>query len=507
MKKAFRSAVIISLFTLASQLVLFACQLVAAAQFGAGSDMDAFLAASTLPQFLISVLLGSLSFVFIPFYVDYSTRGDEEKALRLSVGLFNNCISLLAVICFIGVIFSRQILEVTNPGLSPDTLNTSVKISMIMWPTVLATGAFTLLSSIYQAKRQYSWQATVPFLGALFNFVLLIYLAPRLGIFGLAIATMVGVVIQAILLLGIFGGKEKYSFRLYWREEGLRQILQLAMPLILVALITKFTPLMDRFLASDMQVGSISHLNYAFRIAVLGSVLITTGISTVIFPKMAEDVSRNDLPALSNTMSFGLRIMWAVVAPAIAIGIAVSLPAVIILLCRGEFGMQDAIAVSDLLKIYLLALAAMCLGNLSGKGFYALRDTKTLAIFGALEALAYVFYTVYLTRLMGTKGIAIGYVIYFSLSLLWQIVVLQLRLGEGNGLSIFRSFGLTAIAASVAGIAAVLLVDQITLPILQLIIGGLGGLAVYIGVLYLFRSSELKLLSGALITYFGRKKE
>ena len=499
MKQAFRSAAIITIFSFSSQLVLGGVQLIAAAKFGAGSDMDAFLSASTLPQFVISVLLGSLSFVFIPFFVEYAVKGDEERAYRLSVGLFNISMLLLGAICVIGILFSRQILIVTNPGLAAETLDVSVRISMVTWPTVMATGAFTLLSSIYQAKRNFAWQAMVPLIGAVVNLALLLLLAPKLGIIGLALATTTGVVIQVFLLWRVFAEKNRYHFRLYWDEDGLRKIIYVTLPLVLVAIVTKFTPLIDRYLASEMHEGAISQLSYAFKILTLVSVLISTGISTVIFPRMAADASNTDMGALGSTMSLGLRIMWAVTAPVIAIGIALALPAITFLFNHGAFSMQDSVAVSDLFKIYLIALGGMSLGAITGKGFYAMKDTKTLAIFGALEAIAYVAYTAYLAGRFGQAGIAIGYVIYFSGSLVWQLIVLRLRLGSAGKLAIFRSFGVTVIAALLAGIVASGVVSQTEIILLQLLLGAFAGLLVYALVLYVLRSAELKMLLGVLM--------
>jgi putative peptidoglycan lipid II flippase len=498
MKQAFRSAATITIFSFSSQLVLVGVQLIAAAKFGAGSEMDAFLSASTLPQFVISVLLGSLSFVFIPFFVEYSVKGDDERAYRLSVGLFNISMLLLGTICVIGILFSRQILMVTNPGLTAQTLDVSVRISMITWPTVMATGAFTLLSSIHQAKREFAWQAVVPLIGAVVNLVLLLLLAPKLGIIGLALATTAGVVIQVFLLWGVFSEKKRYQFRLFWNEDGLRKIIYTTAPLVLVAVLTKFTPLIDRYLASEMKEGAISQLNYAFKIVTLVSVLISTGISTVIFPRMARDVSSTDMAALGSTMSLGLRIMWTVTAPVIAIGIALALPAITFLFNRGAFSVQDSLVVADLFKIYLIALGGLCLGAITGKGFYAIRDTKTLAIFGTLEAIAYVVYTVYFAGRFGPAGIAIGYVIYFSGSLCWQLIVLRLRLGSVGNLTISRSFGVTTVAAILGGVVAVGVVSLTEIILLQLLLGALAGLLVYGLILLILRSAELKMLLNVL---------
>lgn len=494
MKGAFRSAFIITLFTLAGQLVLFVSQIISAAIFGAGSDMDAFLAANTLPQYIITVLLGSLGFVFIPVFIDYKVKGKEDQAYGLAVRLFNTCILVLGIITILGIIFAEPLLQLTAPGLSPHSKEIAVRVAIITWPTILATGAFGLLSSIYQAEKRFNWQAGVPLIGAVVNLTLLLLLARWLGVIGLAIAASSSIIIQVFLLLKILIVPGRYKFALNWKDPGLVQVFRLALPLITVAFLTKFTPIIDRFLASGLKEGSISHLNYAFKIASVAAALISMGGATVIFPKMSLDVSNNDLNELRRTMSFGLRIMWLIIAPIVTIGFSLALPMIIVLLKHGEFTYDDSVIVSDILKIYLIALISMCLGSITGKGFYALKDTKTIAVFGIIESFAYAIYTIYLAQWLGVIGIAIGYAIYFNVSLIWQLLILNNRTGKKGDYLIVKSFSKTIFAALAGGAFSYLITVFISMPMIQLIAGGIIGLVVYLTALLLIGSEELKII-------------
>ena len=506
MKRAFRSALIITIFTFSTQLVLFIGQIIAAAKFGAGSEMDAFLAASTLPQYVITVLLGSLGFVFIPYFIDRKTNGNQEQAYKLAANLFNNSIFFLGLITIMGIVFARPFMMMTAPGLSPQSLDLGVKVSIITWPTVLATGALSLLLSIYQAEKKFSWQAIVPFIGAVIHLILLILLIPSLGVIGLAFASTCGVIVQVILLLRVLIRHDKYQFRLDWGDAEFHQILKLVAPLVLVAIVTKFTPLIDRFLASGLPEGSISHLNYAFKVATVASLLISVGGSTVIFPKIASDVSTFNTNALKGTISFGLRFMWVIIAPVITIGISLSLPMINILFNRGEFTGSDSIVVADLLKIYIVALIGMCLGTVTSKAYYALKDTRTLAVFGIIEAVAYAIYTVYLMKWLGVIGIAIGYMIYFNISLLWQLLILRFKLGNSGGYTLTRSYAITLVAAVVGGGVAYIVVKIASISLVQVAVGGFLGLLSYAMVLFLLNSREFKLIKEMILSGLNNQK-
>jgi putative peptidoglycan lipid II flippase len=495
MKNALRSAFIITLFSFTSQLVLFIAQILSAAFFGADTEMDAYLAAVTLPQYVISVLLGSLAFVFIPVFVDYKVRGAEQDAYAVAASLFNNCMAVLAVLAVIGIIFARPLIQLTAPGLSAETMDVSVKVAIITWPSILATGAVSLLSSIYQAEKKFGWQAAVPFIGAVVNVLLLLLLAKSLGVLGLAIAATVSVVVQALLLVRIIVNPT-YRFSFDWRSPAVRQILRLLFPLIFVAVLTKFTPLIERYLASQLPEGTISHLNYAFKITGALTILITIGGSTVIFPKMAAVSSENDPGQLRKTISVGMRLMWLIIAPIVAIGFVLAEPVVKLLFERGEFTELDSVAVAEIFKIYSLALIGMCLGNITGRGFYVMKDTRTLAIFGTFEVIAYCIYTYFLTQWLGITGIVIGYVIYFNLSLLWQLIVLDVRLKGTRPAGDLRSI-ITTAAASCVGAIFTFQVKQLIAaetPWLIVPIAAAAGLIVYALGLLLFKSSEMQMV-------------
>lgn len=501
MRKIVKATLLVTLFSLVGQVVAFATQMVTAALFGAGAGMDAFLAASAVPQYVIAVLLGSLGFVFVPVFVDYLATGREDEAWRIASSVINLSLLVLGAMVALGILFPDAILGVTAPGL-PDAIHRqAVQIAVITWPSVLATGVVFLLSGIYQSQSRFGWPAAVPVIGAIVNLGLVVALANWLGIIGLAIATTLGIVLQVGLLLPLALKKGSYRLTLDWRHPAVWQVLRLLLPLVLVSLVAKSTLLVDRYLASGMPEGSISHLGYAFRIFIFIILLVSTGITTVIFPRMAFDMAGSDLFGLRRTMSAGLRFMWLAIAPVIALGITLALPMVTAVFKRGHFGAADAVAVAGLLQVYLLALAPACLGNVTGRGFYVLKDTRTFAVLGSIESVAYVFYTIALARVWGVTGIVIGYVILFNGSLAWQVFIVRHKTGRTGGRTVLCSFARTGLAAMLGGVAAWGVTTIFTNVWVQLVLGGTVGLGIYGILLHELGSVEARAMSKSIMDW------
>jgi putative peptidoglycan lipid II flippase len=491
MRKIVGATLLVTLFALAGQVITFATQVVTAALFGAGAGMDAFLAASAVPQYVIAVLLGSLGFVFVPVFVDYLATGREDEAWQIASSVIN--LSLLAVgsLVGLGVLFPDAILGLTAPGLSEAVHRQAAQIAVITWPAVLATGVISLLTGIYQSQSRFGWPAAVPVIGAIVNFGLVVTLANRMGIVGLAIATTLGIVLQVGLLLPLALKKGRYRLILNWRHPAVLQVLRLLFPLVLASLVSKSTPLIDRFLASGMPEGNISHLGYAFRIFSIINMLISTGIATVIFPRMAVDVAGSDFSSLRRTISVGLRVMWLAIAPVMVIGLVLALPVVTAVFQRGKFGAADAVAVAGLLQVYLFALVGGCMGNITARGFYVLKDTRTLAVWSSIESVAYVLYTALLARFFGAVGVALGYVLLFNGSFLWQVIILRNKTGNAGGRTVLSSFARTGLAALLGGVIAWGVVYAISNVWLQFMLGGVSGLLVYGVGLWILQSSEI----------------
>ena len=345
----------------------------------------------------------------------------------------------------------------------------------------------------------------MPLLGALVNLVMVAVLWARYGVVGVAIAAAVGLTLQLILLMPILARSGHFKISFDYSHPGVRQVLHLLWPLLISSLLIRWTPVIDRYLASGLQEGTISHLAYAFKLLTLFTVVLSTGITTVVFPQMALNTSTNDVSGLGHTFSNGVRLMWLVIAPCVALGVVLSPQIVRLVFVRGSFSEADATAVSGLLRVYLLALVAGGLGNVTARAFYALRETRLIAILGVVEATAYAIYTPLLARRFGAAGVALGYGLYFNLSLLWQFPVLRYKMGNRGGATIVRSFSRTAIAAMVGALPAWALVYAFPDPIFGVIAGVLGMLT-YGFVLMAIGSPEAQSLRSMAVGWISARR-
>ncbi len=115
-----RSAFKVMLGGMFSILAGFINQMIIAAYFGAGAEMDAYLTALVIPAYFQAVLLSGLSFVFIPAFVREETKGNEDVAWELVGTFFWITSGILIVISIAASIFAKEIISITAPGFGPE---------------------------------------------------------------------------------------------------------------------------------------------------------------------------------------------------------------------------------------------------------------------------------------------------------------------------------------------------------------------------------------------------
>jgi len=87
----------------------FLAQIVFAAIFGTGSEMDAYLAASTVPTAIVVILNGIYMQVLVPLIIEAQTHHSATKAKQLITAVLNTTIVALILLALIGCLFAPVI--------------------------------------------------------------------------------------------------------------------------------------------------------------------------------------------------------------------------------------------------------------------------------------------------------------------------------------------------------------------------------------------------------------
>lgn len=458
----------------AQLLLQFVLQVVLARYFGAGPQMDAYLAAFAVPVVLTAILVGSLSYAFVPVFIERVRNAGEDAGWEMATVVGASVAALAAAIALIGYTFAFPLVSRLYPGFSmPQTNLTAGLFRVVIW-LMVTNSLVSFLFSVYHGIQRFTVPALSSVIGTALTVGLTVYWQRSLGIYAVAWAVLCGSVLQTMILLPSWLGSLHFRGRI---DEGTRRCLTLLLPLIAGAAYYKLDPLVDRYLASP-DPGSISHLGYAWRIATALITIGTTGLSTVAFPALSMHSAGGRMEAFRDEIAHCWRLLAFLMIP-ICIGLALfSRPAVADLLERGAFTSADTAAVAWLLVLYIGAIIAASAGEVAAKVFYSLNNTRTPTVIIAVSFTLGLGLKIALTPLLGATGLALATSVYMLVSAGWMFLLIGRLLGRGcfGGLgaaslrafagsagaataawSVLRfEFFLNAIAAAVAGLIAYL---------------------------------------------------
>jgi len=370
--------------TLVSRISGFAREIVTAAVFGAGTSMDIFVAAFTIPN-LVCRVLGetAVESAFMPLFRGLSAKGEKSAAWRLASHTLNGLTVLLIALVVLGIAASPLLVRLVATGFEGEAFDATVRMTRLMFPFGLVIGLAALMGAILLAHRRYRPYSMAPIMlnvGILGSVVLL---SGELSFYSLGVGVLAGGTLQFLVQvpfvrrLAARDGERLFRPGAGYRDETMRHVRRLAGPVLASAVIQRLGTLVDRLIASFLVPGSISSLYYSFRIVHLPYAILALSAGRSVAPLLSEQYALEQHEAFRDTLTSGLRMNVAYLTPVIALAVWYADPIVGLIYQRGAFDATDLAMTSTAFSLYALGLVSMGAEFLLVRAFAARLDTAT----------------------------------------------------------------------------------------------------------------------------------
>jgi putative peptidoglycan lipid II flippase len=359
---------------------------VLAGLFGAGYAIDAFVVAFRIPNLLRDLFAeGALSSAFVTVFTHHDHRRGSEQAWRLANNVIVCFTLLVGGISLLGIFFSPQLVGLMAPdfGLVPGKIELTWTMTRIMFPFLLLISLAAVAMGILNTKGKFFVPALASSffnLGSIAVGVSLALVLPRFGvpaIEGMAWGTLVG---GALQLLVQTPQLRRVGFRpqlvLDLKDEGLRQVFRLMLPAVVGLSASQINIFINTFYASSCEQGSVSWLNYAYRLVHLPQGLFGVALSVATLPLVSRLAAKRDMPAMKEAFRSSLGLAMLLTLPAAAGLIALAKPICAVIFQHGRFTAWDTQQTAAALILYSLGLLAFAGVKILVPVFYALDDTR-----------------------------------------------------------------------------------------------------------------------------------
>lgn len=343
----------------------FVRDLMMARYFGANGRTDAFLVGWTIPETVSPLLIeDAMALLMIPVF---SRLIEEQGSVRgLVTRTLPRMSAVLAALAGLTAWGAPFLVGLLAPGLSTSGL--AVQCVRLTSITVLTFGIAGFLSAGLRAHQTFGPAAA---LSAAYNVGILgvvVGLHTDLGILSAALGVACGSILMSAVQFPAFLRRADLSPRL--REPSSSRAFAAVIPVVLYTLTRQAQVFVERFLGSSLAPGSISHLNYAQKVAQVPMILALV-IVTVTFPLLARDSARGNDERVRRRVETDLATVGGVVILAAAYLVAFASPIIKILFEHGEFTAADTATTAAIMRVYALGLVGQAFVGVLGRAFFA----------------------------------------------------------------------------------------------------------------------------------------
>lgn len=404
-----RAAGTVMLAFVLSNLAGLARQILVAHAFGTQAEIEAFNAANRVAETLFNLVAGgALASAFIPTFTGILTQGDKKGAWRLASSIFNLILFTMVGAIVLAALFAPQITRsVLAPGFASEPAKEALTISLMrmMLPSAAIFGVSGLIMGILNAHQVFFIPALTPSmyqLGLIFG---VLVLTPKMGIYGLAWGVLVGAGLHLGLQIpALLRQKGQYFPTLGIEYAPVREVARLLGPRLLGVAVVQLNFWVNTRLASLQPEGSVTAIVTAFALMLMPQAAIAQSVAIAAMPTLAAQYARGQLREMRRSLADSLRGVLLLSIPASLGLMLLRQPVITLLYQRGAFDSRSTELVAWALLWYAAGLVGHSLVEVLARAFYALHDTRTPVLVGALAMALNVIFSLLFSALFSRIG-------------------------------------------------------------------------------------------------------
>ena len=424
-----RGVAILSLLFLASYVMGLVRDRVFAQSFGAGVELDAYIAAFRLPELLFDVLVeAGLAAPFIPIFM--RLRGaDPDAADRFARSILSAAVAIMGVASVLLLIFAEATIDIVAPGFAGAQRALYLDLFRIMLVTQVLFAASLTLGQVLLAEQRFFWYAIAPLLYNAGIIVGTVALGGGIGIYGAAVGAVLGAAIHlGSRFIGLRTSRLRVAFEWELRTPSIREFVRLMLPKMVAQPVEPTVFVFFTNIASTLAIGSVTIVDYARNFQGAPVTLIGVAYAVAAFPTLSDAFADGDRSRFLRVLGTNAASITVLTVGA-AFGLIVLGEIVIgTLYGGGAFDEADVALTAAVLSAFALSVPFESLAHLLSRGIYATHNTL-LQVISSLAGLAItILATLALLPSLEILAIPLGFtigqmakVILLGLSLAWRI--------------------------------------------------------------------------------------
>lgn len=504
----FQTALMVSILTVIGKLLGFGRDAVIAAYYGATSETDAYFFANAMPGTLFPAVCSSLSVAFTSIYIKRFAEEDKGASDRYASRMLIGTSIIGIVLGLVGIVIAPIFVPLIAVGFEGSQLALAIQL------TELTMGSFVLLMlqymlcAVLNSKKIF---VAPQIAGVLYNIVIIavtVGLGRSQSMEVLTLTTVGALGVQVVVLVLFCYKKLRFSLQLKGILTEMKQLLLLALPILLGNSVVQINSIVEKALGSGLSEGALSALNYANTLNSVVTGVFIMSISTVLFPTLTVDATSGNMEKYGKTLSKGLNLLSIILIPISCITLIDAKEIVTIVFARGSFSEAAVVLTSTVLMCVAPRFVFYGICETLTKGFYAVQDTKSPMKNSTIGVLFNIAFSLIFVRWLGIVGIALGTTLSIVLRTILLFCDAKKRLPDVSFGGLVKSVGKQMMAGIMVTVFLVGFhsLVEIAMPLLCFMVDTVIGVTIYFVIVWLFDVDDVRQVIGSVIKKVRRGK-
>jgi len=460
----FTSAFTVSIVAIIFKVVAFLKQAVVAYYFGATLETDIYFIANGFVYGVGEAIVKSISMVILSVYITAKIRDGRDTSSMLMGSLLLLLLPVVIFLSFAFYILAPDLSLMIAP--SYDAYRSGILSDFIRILSFLFIFIFIepIGASILDAEGSYYIPRVNSLILSVFTILGCILFASRMGVRALVVSQYLASGLFVLILMISTRNYISFKNARFRDNHYLKTIAKLAFPLFIGNLAIQLNQIIDKAIASKFDDGAVSALSYSHVLEQLVTSVFIVNVGNIMFAHFSELSAGDEHDKLSLRITRTLNLMLIVLVPISIITFFQARNITAIVYFRGQFNLDALTKTSLLLAVYAIEFPAVAMRDILMKGMYALGETRLPVIGGVISIIINILSSIYLAKLIGILGIAIGTVISIYFGAVFNIYYFRKKMHVKPRFKLVFITALKCIPASLLSIVLILCVQVIGLP-------------------------------------------
>ncbi len=408
-----QSSIVVAFFNLLGGLTGILVETSIAANLGLSLRSDTFYVAYTIPYVICNLLTATGQFSLVPFFASLESSQDERELWRGFSYVTNILFLGLGAIAVVGVVASPWIIHGIAPGFTPQEDALATQLSRWLFLIIIPAGIGEVLRSFLLSRRYFALSTASGLIRNVSSIVVILLGFHRYGPQSIFLGFMAGYLLQ-LVVLGIqilISFRPRYFLMLTASGESFSNLRGAGTAQLTVALGWQGVVVVERIIASFLPPGTLTALNYGFKILGTLAELLGGSVGTAALPMLSRAVTSGNREEEHKTYRDTLEISLMLLTPMAVFCLMLAHNVIRLVFQRGQFTPGATEVMTVIFFYYSLSLLPFAFLRLLNFCLFARRQPGVyfrLTLFHYSMILIFDLFYVGVLR-VGAKGIPLGF--------------------------------------------------------------------------------------------------